>query len=695
MAFAENTELIEAFKEFYRNYYRDEIAELAQGYPTEEKSLHIDWRDLYRFDMDLADDFRTQPQQLKEYAEEALRVYDLPVDVSLGQANVRIRNLPDTVPISDIRADHRGNLIAIQGAIREMTPVLPEATNTAFECQRCGTLTRIPNQGGEFQEPHECPGCERSGPFRINMDQTEYINTQKIRVQELPGGYDESDTPPRTEIRVEDDLAGQFSVGDRVTVTGIVKLNQRGTERNPSSRFDTYLYGSDIEEAYETYPEIDITQDDKQRINELAGEDDLFEQFVDSLAPSVEGHKWLKSAIVLQLFGGVTKVFPDGAKSRGNIHALVVSDPGKAMSRLIDRSSRFAPRAVSVSGTDTSKAALTAPATASSNAPGEDPWEIKAGVTVMADKGLLCIDNLDELDEGALSALASVLENQEVKASKASQKKTFPARASVLAAGAPKYGRFDEFEPIGEQIDLAPQLVSNFDLIFTSVDSVEEDAETAEHLLNLSQVVESEAKSSGLVNEDNVDPAKDYEDYAPAIDEEEFRKYVVYARENCHPTLTDAAKEALKDFYTDVRSRGDDMDAAVPVSAQKLESMVRLAEASARTRLSSTVEKADAERVIDIVEASLEDVGVDPETGEFDADVVETGTSEEPRERIENIKGLIADLESEDDRGAPKELVIERAEATGLSPDKIEVELDSLFQKGEIYEPVTDFLRTT
>ncbi|MFT4922968.1 MAG: replicative DNA helicase Mcm, partial [Haloarculaceae archaeon] len=129
MARAEDTELIDTFEEFYRSYYRNEIGQLAQKYPTEQKSLYVDWQDLYRFDPDLADDVRTKPQQLTEYAEEALRLYDLPVDVSLGQAHVRVQNLPETTDIRAIRHDHHGSLIAVQGIVRKATDVRPKITN--------------------------------------------------------------------------------------------------------------------------------------------------------------------------------------------------------------------------------------------------------------------------------------------------------------------------------------------------------------------------------------------------------------------------------------------------------------------------------------------------------------------------------------------------------------------------------------
>jgi replicative DNA helicase Mcm len=180
----------------------------------------------------------------------------------------------------------------------------------------------------------------------------------------------------------------------------------------------------------------------------------------------------------------------------------------------------------------------------------------------------------------------------------------------------------------------------------------------------------------------------------PTIDPDLLRKYVAHAKRTCFPTMTDAAREALRDFYVDLRAEGEGADSPVPVTARKLEALVRLAEASARVRLSDTVEPEDADRAIEVVRKCLEDIGVDPETGEFDADVIETGTSKSQRDRIKNIKGIIQELEAEYDDGAPVEAVIERAGEIGMNESKAEHEIQKLKNKGDIYEPSTDHLRT-
>ena len=396
MARADDTELIDTFEEFYRSYYRNEIAELAQKYPNEQKSLYVDWQDLYRFDSDLADDFRNKPAQLVEYAEEALRLYDLPVDVSLGQAHVRVTGLPEATGIRDIRADHRGNLIAVQGIVRKATDVRPKITNAAFECQRCGTLTRIPQEGGDFQEPHECQGCERQGPFRINYDQSEFIDAQKLRIQESPEGLRGGETPQNIDINVEDDITGEVTAGDHVRATGILKLEQQGNDREKSAMFDVYMEGLSVEIEDEEFEEMEITEEDRKEIIELSNQPDIYEQMVGAIAPSIYGYEKEKQAIIFQLFSGVTKFLPDGSRTRGDLHILLVGDPGTGKSALLQYIRNIAPRSVYTSGKGSSSAGLTAAAVRDDFGEGQQ-WTLEAGALVLADQGVAAIDELDKM----------------------------------------------------------------------------------------------------------------------------------------------------------------------------------------------------------------------------------------------------------------------------------------------------------
>ncbi|GAA0222321.1 minichromosome maintenance protein MCM [Haladaptatus pallidirubidus] len=698
MARAENTELVDRFEQFYRRYYSDQVGELAQQYPNEKRSLYIDWNDLYRYDADIADDYLAQPQQLQEYAEEALRLYDLPVDVSLGQAHVRLQDLPDHTDIRAIRARHVNTMVSVQGIVRKATGVRPKIQEAAFECQRCGTLTLIPQSGGDFQEPHECQGCERQGPFQINFDQSEFIDSQKLRVQESPEGLRGGETPQSIDIHIEDDITGNVSPGDHVTVTGILHLEQQGSGQEKSAVFDVYMDGVSVVIEDEEFEDMDITDEDKEEIIELSNESDIYEQMVDSIAPAIYGYEEEKLAMILQLFSGVTKHLPDGSRIRGDLHMLLIGDPGTGKSQMLSYIQQIAPRSVYTSGKGSSSAGLTAAAVRDDFGDGQQ-WTLEAGALVLADKGIAAVDELDKMNPDDRSAMHEGLEQQKISVSKAGINATLKSRCSLLGAANPKYGRFDQYESIAEQINLEPALISRFDLIFTVTDKPDPDHDSrlAEHILQTNFAGELNTQRTEInapnISEEQV--RSQTEEVAPAIEAELLRKYIAYAKSNIYPTMKTEAREAIRDFYVDLRSKGTDEDAPIPVTARKLEALVRLAEASARVRLSDTVEQEDANRVIEIVRSCLQDIGVDPETGQFDADMVETGTSKTQRDRIMSIRALIADIEDDYEEGAPVEEVLERAEEMGTERTKAEHEIEQLKQKGELYEPNTDHLRTT
>src|SRR6056297_577833 len=330
MAQAGNSELVDLFEQFFRNYYDNEIKQLAQRYPNEQRSLHIDWDDLYRYDPDLADDYLAQPEQLQRYAEEAVRLYDLPIDVSLGRAHVRIRNLPETETpeIREIRSEHMNRLVEVRGIIRKATDVRPKVEEAAFECQLCGTLTRVPQSTGDFQEPHECQGCERQGPFRVNFDQSEFVDSQKLRIQESPEGLRGGETPQSLDVDIVDDITGKVSPGDHVTCVGVLHIEQVEQGNEKSAIFDLYMDGVSIAIEDEEFEDMDITEADKREIIELSNREDIYEAMVDSIAPAIYGYEEEKLAMILQLFSGVTKHLPDGSRIRGDLHMLLIGDPG-------------------------------------------------------------------------------------------------------------------------------------------------------------------------------------------------------------------------------------------------------------------------------------------------------------------------------------------------------------------------------
>lgn len=683
----ETQELLDRLQTFLRRYYKDDLAILAQNYPSSQ-SLAIDWMELYAFDRDVAEDVLEQPDIMLDYLAEAVRLYDQPIDLELSDVQVQVENARrEALAINETRSEHVGEYIAVNGQVAKTSAVHPKLVDAAFECQRCGTKAYIGQTGEGLQEPHECQGCERQGPFTIDYSESEFVNHQAIRLQEPPekskGGEGE-----HLDVDVVGDLVGVASPGDRVDLSGIYRVSPpSGKEK--STRLTPYLDGRAIEIEQADFEEIEVDEYLADIDAIASGEDgDPYELLKQSIAPKVHGMDDIKEALILQLFGGWRHIHPDGNVDRGDSHVLLVGDPGSGKSTLLRAVEEISPRSVFASGKGLTKAGATAAAVRDNF--GDTEWGLEAGALVLANKGVACIDEIDKVNEDAVASLHSALESQRVSINKAGINATLPAQTALLAAGNPTYGRFDENEGIAQQIDLAPTLISRFDLIFIVTDDPdkEEDREIAEHIIRSRQTIGKMQQGR------DVDDA-DREAIEPALDRDLMRAYVAHAKQSVYPTIDDPeVEEALVDFFTDLRSIGGP-DSPVPVTFRKLEAIQRLAEASARVRLSQTVEREDVRRAISLVRKTMQDVGVDPETGQLDVDVIETGSSKTQRDRIKTVRTLIAEVSSDYEQGAPVDEVLERAEDIGIEPSKAEHEIDKLRDRGEAYEPSTGHLRLT
>jgi len=280
------------------------------------------------------------------------------------------------------------------------------------------------------------------------------------------------------------------------------------------------------------------------------------------------------------------------------------------------------------------------------------------------------------------SSLHEAMEQQTVSVAKAGIMANLKSRCALLGAANPRYGRFDPYESIAEQINMQPTLLSRFDLIFVLTDEPNESTDTgiAKHILQ--SHFAGELASSRMPNQE-VEAAMSI--ISPEIEAELLRKFIGYAR-RVNPILTEDAKQRFIDYYVGLRKQGGE-GSPIPITARQLEALVRLAEASARMRLSPWIMLEDAKRVIQIVEACLKEVGVDPETGRRDLDGIMTGKSKSQQDRIRSIIDVIRELEREAG-SAPLDKIVERASKLGFDKDKVEVDIARLSQDGSIIEPV-------
>ena len=299
-------------------------------------------------------------------------------------------------------------------------------------------------------------------------------------------------------------------------------------------------------------------------------------------------------------------------------------------------------------------------------------WALEAGSIVLANGGFLMLDELDKMDETDRAAMHEALAQQRVTISKANIHATLKAETTVLAAANPKFGRFDPFKTIAMQIDLPPTLINRFDLIFPVMDipNRENDSRIAGHVLNLQR--------------DDIGSE-------PEIPIKLMKKYVAYARQKVKPILSDAALNEIKDFYVNLRNkdvRGEGERKPIPISARQLEALVRLAEGSARVRLSKNVTRDDAKRSIKLLKHCLMQVGFDYETQTFDIDMINTGISTNERTKMgimEDIRNIINYL-CKEEKSTDINEIYKIAKEKNIEKDKVDEAIERLKQKGDIFE---------
>jgi replicative DNA helicase Mcm len=623
------------------------------------------------------------------------------------ELHVRIKAIPretSRLEIRNLRADHLDTMIAIDGLVRKVVEVRPKIMMAYFQCVRCNAIMRVPQDNSTIKEPFECskdeviyvtdPGCGRSvggqggTAFKLLQRDSVFMDTQKIEIQESPEGLRGGAQPQRLVAYLDDDLVGQIFPGDRVILNGILRATPRREGLSKKTVFDINLYVNNVELEVHAYEEVKITDDEEVKIKAMSRDPDIFNQLTQSIAPSIYGMTTEKEALMLQLFGGVTKTMPDETRVRGDIHILLVGDPGTAKSQLLRYVSTLAPRGIYASGKSASAAGLTAAAVKDEF--GEGRWTLEAGALVLADKGIACIDELDKMTTQDRSSMHEAMEQQSIHVAKAGITATLQSRCSVLAAANPKFGRFDQFASLPEQINLPAALLSRFDLIFSIMDVPNEkkDQNMAEHILlshYAGEITEQRRNEKGSrFSEQEEDEAHIL--HQPEIEGELLRKYIAFAKRRVFPVMTEEALEVIMRYYVDLRSEGKD-GGAIPITPRQLEAYVRLAEASARVRLSDRATVEDANRAIEIVDYYLRRVA-SAEGGGFDIDKITTGISSSKRDRIKAIRDIIGNNIKTEKGGASVDEIYEIAERERNIPrDETRDILQKLMREGSIYYP--------
>ncbi len=654
-------------KEFFQNNKKDIIRSVKN-----DQVVPLDFYHLSKFSPMLSEKLVETPEEIIALLEICLEEQGfLP-----KPPRIRFTSLPDSVKIKikEIRAKHLDQFITIEGIVRQASDVRPQVVNARFECPTCGAILSVLQIDRKFREPSRC-SCGRKGLFKLLSK--EMVDAQRLVIEESPDSLEGGEQPRRMNVFLKEDLVDpkmedRTTPGSKVKIIGVLKEVPVPLQQGSiSTRFDLAIEANNAIPLEETFDDLEVTEKDEEEIKKIASDPKAFERLTASIAPSVYGFKEVKEAILLQLFSGVRKKRSDGGKTRGDIHVLLVGDPGVAKSVTLKFVSRIAPKGRYVSGKAATGAGLTAAVVKDEFLKG---WSLEAGAMVLSNKGTVCIDEIEKMDEHDRSTMHESMEQQTVTISKANIQATLRSETSVLAAGNPKLGRFDPVIPIPQQINISPALLSRFDVIFV--------------LRDLPNRVQDEAIASHVLEEHKQEVERDV--IPPTL----LRKYVAFARK-IKPKLTDEAAEEIKEFYISIRNRtlsGNSEIKAIPITARQLEAIVRLSEACAKIRLSSYVGVEDAKRAITLLKYSMMQVGFDEETQTFDVDRITTGIPASKRNKIIVVRDTISKLEASLGKLIPT-VELEKEIGERLTKEEIEDAINQLSKSGDIFKPKAGYIQ--
>ncbi|MCL5413064.1 MAG: minichromosome maintenance protein MCM [Candidatus Marsarchaeota archaeon] len=673
-----SSEIEDRITEFFNSYYINQINEMFISYPK-KRSVLVDIKDLERYDIDIATELYSNPDAVIPLANNALSKMN-PNTEAKEPAYARFFGSDAGMPlIQDVGSEHIGKLLSLDSLVVKRSEIIPRVHLAKYKCLFCGTAMELKIDREEVTDI--CPQCKRRSLRQINSE-SKFVNMQRLAVQDPLERLKGSTPTWHLEVILNDDLVNTIIPGDRVDITGILRIRPRRTQKGKEDKvmFTPYFDTVALKPKQKEFAELEISTEEERIIKEMSRDPAIFDKISKSIATSIYGHDEIKKALALQLFGGTPdKKLIDGGAIRSDIHIMLIGDPGSAKTRLLQAVVAIVPKGIYVSGKSTTSAGLTA--SAERDEFSEGGWTLKAGAMVLGNGGEIGIDEFDKVSDDDKSSLLEALESQTISVAKAGIVAKFSAKTSVLAAANPKYGRFEKDAYPADQFNISPALLSRFDLIFPITDNLDEeqDIRIARHIL-------TQHEAAGA----QVSGASDYEQVAaPPIGPEILRKYVAYARRNVKPRLTQESSKKIEEYYIGLRKLGI-KQGATPITPRQIEGLVRMAEASSKSRLVENIELKDAELAIFLFDYMFKTLAVDS-AGRYDIDRLMTGF---PKEKVGKINAIIS-LIKKLDKGSGVSLitVLDEAESNGMSRDEAGKYINELERSGDIFVPKPGILR--
>jgi len=667
----------ERFLEFFKKErYRQRISQMAI---TGKESITVDFEELFAFDQRLAERLLEKPDEFLQHANNAayaqLGIEDSEYAEKMEKVLVRIVRLLGREQLRKLGSKQMGKLVLIEAIVVRATPVRPMVMQGSFKCKRCGTITSIEQTGTFLKAPFECsdPSCRQKGPFTFVQDESTFIDSQDLRLQERPEDLPPGQLPRTLNVKlIGGEIVDVARPGDHVSIVGVVRAF--APSRPGIGKLRTFILQLDANsiEVLGKEPETTLpSPEEEEKILELAKDPWIHRKIISSIAPSIYGYEHIKEAIMYLLFGGVSKSLPD-ISIRGEMNALLIGDPGTAKSQLLQYVARIAPRGLYTSGRGTTAAGLTAAVIREKGG----SMSLEAGALVLADKGICCIDEMDKMRPEDRVAIHEAMEQHTVSVAKGGIVATLNARTAILAAANPTLGRYEPHRTVAENISLPVTILSRFDLIFVlrDVPNKEADGKMSAHILE--------------IHRRGISPVE-----AP-IGAELMRKYVSYAK-TVKPVLGNEALKRLSDFYLAMRAASESEGSPVAITARQLESLVRVAEARARVALKKEVSGEDAEAAITIMKRSLEEVGIDLSSYKVDIDLIMTGKPKSVRDKLHVILSVLMEMEKETGMVEKAALMSEMESKHKIPRSETDRMIGQLLREGTIYEPREGCLKKT
>ena len=653
------------------------VEQIDQMMPKISKYIVIDYNDLV-VNFDIESKFNENPDEIlnafaraiKEILQERFPKY---AEKIKDEIRARIANYPVQRSLRQINAEVIGKVTSVSGMVVRSSEVKPLAKELIYVCPDHHVTQRFLLQGMSVNVPVKCdtPNCQHKD-LEIKPESSTFIDFQILRLQELPEDLPPGQLPHYIDITIKQDLVDNARPGDRVILTGIVRIEQEpivGVSRASSGLYRLRIDGNNIEflagrsgvKASRRTEREEVSPEEEKLIKALASDPSIDQRLIDSFAPHIKGHELIKEAILYLIIGSNQRILSDGTKIRGDINIFLVGDPGTAKSEMLKFCARIAPRGLYTSGRGSTAAGLTAAVVRDKSG----IFMLEAGAVVLGDQGLVCIDEFDKMTTEDRSALHEVMEQQTVSIAKGGIVATLNARTSILSAANPMYGKYDPFKNITENVNLPIPLLTRFDLIFVvrDIPSKERDRNIAQHIMDLHSATGIENRS--------------------LIDVDILTKYLGYAK-GLNPTMTKDAEEKLLEYY--LKMRNVESEEMITVTPRQLEGLIRLATARSRLLLKTEVDADDAQRAIFLMESMLQDVGVDVNTGKVDLGVLQ-GKPRSEMAKVQLFMDILRALEGEPPSQVEEKLFIkELVKTEKFTEDEAHEYVRKMGREGTIYE---------